>query len=353
MDGAKPIFDISKARATIEKGRRSGWWSRAGRSARKFRYLDKTGAAVRDEEHLRRIASLVIPPAWKYVRINPSAAGKIQALGMDGSGRVQYIYNQAFAARRQRLKFAKIERFGAALPQLKRITNEHIALDGLPKEKVLAVVMRLINSLYFRVGTDLSARHYKTYGITTLHKRHLKIGRKGELKFEFVGKSHVLHRKILVDAELAGIVKDLANFGRGRKLFHYLDENGKPKPVTPAQINAYLKSATEPEFSAKDFRTWGATVLAAADLAARGPAETEADQKKNIVRVVKRVAEELGNTPSVCRASYIHPAVIDAYMSGSTIEEFRPRRSRKISRTAANMEPEERALLKLLDSFAN
>lgn len=349
---AGPIFETGKAKATIEKGRRAKWWSRKRKGGRSFLYVDADEKPVKDKAGLERIKSLVIPPAWEFVRINPSAGGKVQAVGMDANGRVQYRYNPLFAAKQQRKKFSKIERFGAMLPVLRRLTNEHIVLDGLPREKVLAVVMRLINSLYFRVGTDLSAKHYRTYGITTLEKRHLKIGRKGKLCFDFVGKSHIQHRKILVDEELAAVLKDMSSSGRGRKLFQYLDADGKFKPVTPSQINAYLKAATASEFSSKDFRTWGATVVAASEFAAEGAAENETELKKKIVRVVRRVAAELGNTPAVCRSSYIHPTVIDAYSSGVTIDGFRPKASRQIRRRAEELDPEEKAVIGLLGSYA-
>ncbi|MEP6848037.1 MAG: DNA topoisomerase IB, partial [Acidobacteriota bacterium] len=200
METKKPLFDIQKAKAAIEKGRRSKWWIRSGSPKRGFAYLDSDGKKLTDAEQLERIRLLVIPPAWKFVRIAPSATSRVQAVGMDTTGRVQYIYDPKFADRQQRKKFSKIERFGEFLPSLRKITNEHIALEGFPKEKVLAIVMRLINSLYFRVGTEKSARHYKTYGITTLKNQHLSIGRKGELIFEYVGKSHIKHRKGIVDA---------------------------------------------------------------------------------------------------------------------------------------------------------
>ncbi len=350
MAEPEPRFDAKKVRATIEKGRRDKWWTRKGRSAKSFRYFDAAKQQILDDEIVGRIRSLAIPPAWKFVRICPSPSGKLQAVGMDKSGRIQYLYHPKFAAKQQALKFSKVRRFGESLPKLLQAANEDIARDGLQKEKVLAVVMRLINSLYFRVGTDLSVREYKTFGITTLLKRHLTIGRNGKLEFAFTGKSHIFHRKVLVDAGLAKIIKNISVLGRGKKLFHFVDEDGKARPVTPAQINAYLKSAMGSEFSAKDFRTWGATVLTAVEFASRGPCETEAESKKVIVRVVSRVARELGNTPAVCRGSYIHPAVISAYTDGTTIDKFRPRRTRKISRNAPDLEPEEKALLKLLAS---
>ncbi len=351
MPKAKTIFDVDKARATIEKGRRAKWWRRTGTSHKNFKYVDARGSIIiRNKTDIARIKALVVPPAWKHVRINPSPGGKIQAVGMDGNGRVQYRYNSNFSEKQQRKKFQKIEEFGKLLPQLRQVTNEHVSLDGLPREKVLALIMRLINALYFRVGTDLSAEHYKTYGITTLQKKHLKIGNKGKLVFDFVGKSHVQHRKVIVDQELAAAVKELAALGRGRKLFRYLDADGKARAVTPAQINSYIKSATGPSFSSKDFRTWGGTVLAASEFAELGVAKNKSEIKKNIVQVVKRVAEELGNTPAVCRSSYIHPIVLSAYEAGMTIGDFRPRASRRITRKAVDLEPEEVALIKLLES---
>ncbi len=345
-----PLFDITKAKSTVEKGRRSSWWIRQGTSARNFKYLDAVGKRVSGKDDIRRIRALVIPPAWKFVRINPAPGGKIQAVGIDALGRVQYRYHPAFAEKQQKKKFAKIEEFGKALPALRRQTNEDIALEGLPRAKVLAVVMRLINSLYFRVGTDLSAKHYKTYGVTTLQKRHLKIGKAGKLSFEFDGKSHVQHRKILVDDELAKIIKELVSLDHGRKLFRYLDEDGHARPITPAQINSYIKGAAGTEFSAKDFRTWGATVIAAVELAKNEVCDRESERKKAIVAAARTVSKELGNTPAVCRNSYIHPAVLEAYVSGTTIDDFLPRRT--IKRTAKELEPEEEALLRFFAARA-
>lgn len=343
----KPIFDIVLTKQRIEQGKRAKWWLRAGSKSRGFSYLNSDGKRITDEAHLERIKSLVIPPAWKYVRISPAAGGKVQAVGMDTVGRIQYIYHPQFAERQQRKKFQKIEKFGEYLPNLRKLTNEHLALEGLPREKVLAVVLRLINSLYIRVGTEQSVRHYKTYGITTLQNRHLEIGKNGKLVFSFVGKHHIKHRKVMVDEELAGVMRDLKSLGPARKLFHYLDDAGKPKAVKPKDVNDYLKTATAPEFSAKDFRTWGGTLLTAVELAEIGVAEEEKEIKQNICQVIKTVAEELGNTPTVCRGSYIHPTVIKSYESGVTIAEFRPRNTRRINRLQTDYEPEEKALMKL------
>jgi DNA topoisomerase-1 len=343
----KAIFDTVLAKRKIEQGRRAKWWRRIGGKSKGFAYLDAGGKRITEESQMARIKSLVIPPAWKYVRVAPAASSKIQALGMDTSGRIQYLYHSKFAEKQQKKKFEKIERFGEHLPRLRKLTNEHIALEGFPREKVLAVVMRLINSLYIRVGTEQSVKHYKTYGITTLQNRHLEIGKNGELVFSFVGKHHIQHRKVLVDEELSGVMRDLKALGSARKLFHYLDANGKPKPIKPKDVNDYLKTATAPEFSAKDFRTWGGSLLTAVELAEIGTAEGERQIKQNICKAVKKVAEQLGNTPTVCRGSYIHPTIIKSYESGITIDEFRPRKKRSINRIQADYEPEEKALIKM------
>ena len=349
MVRAKPIFDATKAKTTIEKGRRAKWIMRRGSKGRGFFYTDATGKKITDEATLERIKSLVIPPAWRHVRISPSASSRIQAVGMDTTGRIQYLYDSKFSEKQQRRKFAKIEKFGEHLPQFRKVTNRDISLEGFPKEKVLAVMMRLINSLYIRVGTEKSAHHYRTYGITTLQNKHLEIKRGGQLVFDFVGKSHIKHRKVLVDEELAAVMKDLKQLGVARKLFHYLDENGKARAIKPADINCYIKEATSPEFSSKDFRTWGGTLLAATALADLGKAEEERAIKGNIVKAIKTVAEQLGNTPTVCRASYVHPAVLKAYESGVTLDEFRPKSKRRIHRVESDYEPEEKALLRLLN----
>lgn len=350
MADKKPIFDVEKARQSIETGKRGKWWQRSGSKSRGFKYLDRSGGEIKDETSLERIKSLVIPPAWKHVRIAPSIGSRVQALGMDTNGRIQYLYNPKFREKQERKKFLKIEKFGEHLPKLRKITNEHLLLEGFPREKVLAVMMRLINSLYIRVGTEKSVKEYKTYGITTLQNRHLNVERGGKLVFDFVGKHHIKHRKILVDEELAGVLRDLKNIGGARKLFNYLGEDGKARPIKPQDINNYLKEITAPEFSAKDFRTWGGTLLAAVELAEIGTAEGETILKKNIVKAIKKVAEQLGNTPTVCRASYIHPTVLKSYASGLTLAEFEKKRKRAIKFSQAEYEAEEIALMKLFQA---
>ncbi len=334
------------------RDRRAKWWRRAGSKSRGFRYETADGRAIEDEAALDRVRSLVIPPAWREVRISPSPRSALQAIGVDKLGRVQRIYSAAFTAKRARRKYEKIERFGEALPVLRRKTNEDIAREDLGKERVLAVVVRLINDLYFRVGSEESVRRYRTYGVTTLRNRHIEIKPRGRLEFTFVGKHHIKHRRILVDEELASLMRDIKAIG-GAKLFEYYDEDGRVRAVKPRDVNEYIKSATAPEFSAKDFRTWGGTLLAATELAEMGCCGDERQAKKNVVAAVRRVAEHLGNTPTVCRNCYIHPKVLEAYMRGKSIEEFRTRRARRISRQSPEYTVEEVALLKLLRAGKN
>ncbi len=334
------------------RGRRANWWRRRGSKRAGFRFETADGRPVRDEAALERIKSLAIPPAWREVRVSPSPRSALQAIGVDTAGRVQRIYHPSFVARRARRKYEKIERFGELLPALRRRTNEDIARDGVGKERVLAVVVRLINDLYFRVGSETSVKRYRTYGVTTLRNRHLEIRPGGRLEFKFTGKHHVRHRRLLADEELAALMRDIKALG-GSRLFNYVGEDGRARPVSPRDVNDYIKAATSPEFSAKDFRTWGGTLLAASELAEMGCCEDGRQAKRNVVAAVKRVAERLGNTPTVCRGCYIHPAVIEAYAAGRTIEEFRPRRARRIQRQQPEYAPEELALLKLLRAQKN
>lgn len=332
---------------SIERGARARWWLRRGTKRRGFWYEDAAGKRVTREEDLQRIASLVIPPAWTHVRISPKAGSRLQAIGLDTAERIQYLYHPQFTARQQRRKFEKVERFGAHLPALRRKTNEDIAGEALTRENVLAVIVRLINDLYFRVGSEQSVKRYRTYGITTLRNRHLEIKRGGRLIFQFVGKHHIRHRRIVVDEELAGLMGDIKKIG-GSKLFNYLDAEGRARPIKPKDVNDYIKAATAAEFSAKDFRTWGGTLLAAIELAEEGAAEDEKAAKRNLAQAIKRVAEHLGNTPAVCRTSYIHPLVLQRYLSGQTLAEFRQRVERSIRRIQPEYEVEELALIKLL-----
>ncbi len=338
MTASKSAMDI------IARGVRGRWWKRRGSKRSGFWYEDAKAKRVTNEEDLARIKELVLPPAWKNVRVSPSARSRLQAIGIDTKGRVQYRYHATYAASQQRKKYSKIERFGEFLPALRRATNEHIAQDDLTKERVLAVVVRLINELYFRVGSEESVTRYHTYGITTLRNKHLEIGRNGRLTFAFVGKHHIHHRRVIVDEELAAVLRDIKALN-GAKLFQYIDD-GKKHPITPRDVNDYIKAHTSEEFSAKDFRTRGGTLLAATELAELGAPADEKQANSNMVQAVKRVAARLGNTPTVCRSCYIHPTVEKLYLEGVTLAEFR-RKERRIRRLQPEYEPEEAALLKM------
>lgn len=342
------------AHGALVRGGRARWWRRRGTKRRGFRYETAAGRRIKDEAQLERIKSLVIPPAWQEVRISPAPRSRLQAVGLDSKGRAQYLYHPSFAARQQRKKYAKLERFGELLPALRRKTNQDLERAGLPRERVVAVVIRLINHLFFRVGSEDSVKKYRTYGITTLRNRHFEVKRGGRLEFNFVGKHSIRHRRTLyVDAELAALIRDIKALG-GAKLFEYIGADGKVRAVTPRDVNEYIKAATGPEFSAKDFRTWGGTSLAAVALAEMGCCADEKQAQRSIVRAVKRVAEHLGNTPTVCRSCYIHPAVLDAYLKGVSLETFRPKKERRIRRgQMPEYEPEEIALLKLLRAQAS
>lgn len=337
---SKSLADI------IARGVRARWWKRRGSKRNGFWYEDAKGKRVTNEEDLARIKELVLPPAWKDVRVSPSPRSRLQAIGIDTKGRVQYRYHATYAASQQRKKYSKIESFGEYLPALRRASNEHIAQDGMTKERVLAVVVRLINELYFRVGSEESVARYHTYGVTTLRNKHLEIGRSGRLTFAFIGKHHIHHRRVIVDEELASVLRDIKAL-KGAKLFQYIGDDNKKHPITPRDVNEYIKAHTSEEFSAKDFRTWGGTLLAATELAELGAPVDEREANSNMVQAVKRVAARLGNTPTVCRSCYIHPTVEKLYLEGITLDQFRRRRERRISRLQPEYEIEESALLKM------
>ena len=332
--------------SAAERNGRAKWWRRCGSKEEGFTYWTAGGAPMTEAKQIERIQALVLPPAWSDVRIAPAPRSPLQAVGVDTSGRLQYRYHADFTACQQRIKFAKIEHFGEYLPALRRQANHDIALDGLPKERVLAVVVRLINELYFRVGAEESVSRYRTYGVTTLRNRHLQIQPDGHLVFQFIGKHHVPHRRVLVDAELHALLHEIKAI-RGPRLFNYLDAAGQPHAITPHDVNHYIKAATAPQFSAKDFRTWGATLLAAITLAEMGRAENDKQRQHNLIEAVKAVAERLGNTPAVCRGSYIHPIVFERYEQGITLADFRQAAQRAIRRHQPEYELEEAELLKL------
>jgi DNA topoisomerase I len=326
----------------------TGGWRREGRRGR-FRYLDARGNRITDEAALARIQSLVIPPAWREVWISPSAGAKVQATGVDAAGRRQYVYHPDFRAQREQEKYDRLVRFAERLPDLRTVMADHVDRDSLDRERVSALATRLINRAWFRVGSERYAKQSKTYGITTLTKWHVRV-RGRRIGFEFRTKHGVIVRTTLVDSELADAFKELLALPGGRRLFRYEWESALYN-LTGERLNDYIRRYLGEEFTAKDFRTWGGTLTAAIAFAERGVAETKTEQKRTVAAVMRKVGEQLGNTPTVARASYVSPAVVDQYLDGRTIDDFRPRHLRAVGARDVGLDHEERALLSLLRSW--
>jgi DNA topoisomerase I len=327
---------------------RKGGWRREGSRGR-FRYLDARGNRITDEDALERIRSLVIPPAWKDVWISPNPGAKLQATGVDAAGRKQYLYHADFRAQQEQAKYDKLIQFAERLPDLRAAMADHMDNDSLDRDRVSAIATRLINRAWFRVGSERYAKASRTFGITTLQKGHVRV-RGHRIAFHFRGKHRSVVRTTLVDAELAEAIKELLALPDGSRLFRYEWEETLCN-LTGSNLNDYVRSYLGDEFTAKDFRTWGGTLIAAVVFAERGPAETEAEAKRVVAAAMRRVGEELGNTPAVARSSYVSPAVIDQYLDGRTIEDFRPRHLRVVSARDTGLELEEHALLSLLRSW--
>jgi DNA topoisomerase-1 len=323
-------------------------WRREGSRGR-FRYYDARGERITDEDRLARIRSLVIPPAWKDVWISPSSTAKLQATGIDKAGRRQYLYHPDFRAQQERLKYDRLIRFAEKLPELRAAMAAHMDHDELDRERVSAVAVRLINRAWFRVGTERYVEKSQTFGITTLTKRHVQV-RGQRVAFHFRSKHKSVVRTTLVDAEIASVIAELLQLPGGRRLFRFVNDDDVCD-LTGRRLNEYIATYLGDGFTAKDFRTWGGTLTAAIALAERGPVETASEQKRVVAAVMRRVGEELGNTPAVARASYVSPAVVEQYLDGRTIEDFRPRRLRVVGARDVGLDAEEQSLLSLLRSW--
>jgi DNA topoisomerase I len=323
-------------------------WTRKGSKTR-FRYFDAKGREITDEQKLERIRSLVIPPAWKEVWISPSARSKLQATGVDAAGRKQYLYHPAYRAKQEQAKYDKLIRFAERLPQLRAAMAEHMELDGLPPEKVAAIATRLINLGWFRVGGDRYATRSRTFGITTLRKGHVRI-RGSRISFRYRGKHSILVRSAVVDPELARAMRELLALP-GARVFQYAGPDGTVCKLDQRRLNEYIKEFLGDEFTAKDFRTWGGTLLAAIEFAQHDPPENATQAKRRIAAVMRSVGEKLGNTAAVARSSYVSPAVVEQYLDGRTIDDFRPRHLRIVGARDAGLDREEQATLSLLRSW--
>jgi DNA topoisomerase IB len=320
------------------------------RRGRGFEYVRIDGTQVRDRGTLDRIAGLGIPPAWKDVWICTEANGHIQATGIDDAGRKQYLYHDAWRTRRDQQKFDDMTEFATALKRLRRRIDADLDGTEPTRERVLAGAVRLLDLGFFRIGSERYAEENRSYGLATVRKKHVTLNG-GSILFDYRAKGGKRHRRELADPELLPLVRQLKRRrGGGEELLAYKDDR-RWRDVTSTDINGYIKAVTGGDYSAKDFRTWNATVLAAVALANEEEAKTTAARKRAVARAVKTVAGYLDNTPAVCRSSYIDPRVIDRYNSGTTIA---PRLKRIVSGSDPTEFPDrgriERAVLDLISS---
>jgi DNA topoisomerase-1 len=311
-----------------------------------FRYRGPDGRPIRDGETLTRIRSLAVPPAWRDVWICPHPEGHLQATGRDVKGRKQYRYHSRWREVRDGNKYERMIAFGRALPHIRQRVEKDLARSGLPKEKILATVVRLLEVTLIRVGNEEYAKHNESFGLTTMRDRHVRVNGSA-LRFQFRGKSGILHAVDLEDGRLARIVRHSRDLP-GYELFQYVDDAGERRAIDAADVNAYLKSIAADEFTAKDFRTWAGTVLAARALREVAAFDSQAQAKRNVRRAVEAVAKRLGNTTAVCRKCYIHPEVVNAYLDGTLAASLNRKARRELRSHLRDLSPEEAAVLALL-----
>jgi DNA topoisomerase-1 len=310
------------------------------------RFRDPQGQIVKDHPTIGRIKRLAIPPAWTSVWICPIANGHIQATGRDARGRKQYRYHADWQAVRDGAKFERMIAFGRALPRIRRRVARDMARRKLDRRKVLATMVRLLETTLVRIGNEEYAKQNRSFGLSTMRDRHVKIAR-GTLHFEFRGKSGKDHSIDLHDPRLASIVRQAQELP-GQDLFQYIDDNGEPQKIGSSDVNEYLREIAGEEFSAKDFRTWAGTVLAAVALREFEKCETKAQAKKNLVQAIENVSRRLGNTPSVCRKCYIHPVVMNSYLDGVTLERIEAKAEKALAPNLSDLNEEEQQVLQFL-----
>ncbi|MEM7771100.1 MAG: DNA topoisomerase IB [Cyanobacteria bacterium P01_A01_bin.37] len=310
---------------------------------RGFTYFDVNGNRIGDRTKRQYLKSLSIPPSWRNVWICPIENGYLQATGRDAKGRKQYRYHPIWRKLRNQAKFSRMLVFGESLPTIRQITNEHLCLNGLPRKKVLALVVQLLESTLIRIGNAEYAQSNNSYGLTTLRTRHINIEGK-RIEFNFVGKSGVKHSLEIEDKRLANVIKRCYEIP-GYSVFQYVDEEGQRQNVDSGEVNDYLKEISGEDFTAKDLRTWAGTVLTAKELGHRFVTQSEVPQKGHITDAIKAVAKQLGNRPATCRKYYVHPAIPKAYLQGdfsSLVAE--------IASEIEHIEPHEHIVLKLLSA---
>jgi DNA topoisomerase-1 len=346
--GLHPVKSAALARLRYVTDDRPGL--RRLTSGSGFRYVGVNGQVIRRKEILARIRALAIPPAWTDVWICPDPRGHVQATGRDAKKRKQYRYHADWRATRDETKFDRMQAFARALPILRRRTHADLSRPGLPREKVLATLVQLLERSLIRVGNEEYARQNDSFGLTTMRNKHVKVSG-GTVRFQFRGKSGKHHTIDVNDWRLAQIVKQCRDLP-GQELFQYLDAEGRRQRVGSGDLNSYVRDVTGEEFTSKDFRTWWGTVLAVKALRELEPGRNKTQCEKNVLLAVEAVAGLLGNTRAVCRKSYVHPGVIDCYVDGSLVKILE-RRVKAAARSAAGLRPDEAAVLMLLKHLHN
>ncbi len=320
-------------------------YTRARRS-KKFVYFDTEENEIRDEARILRLNRLAIPPAYTDVWICPSPNGHIQATGRDDRGRKQYRYHERWREQRDENKYEKMVVFGQALPKIRRRINRDLKRRGLPRDKVVATVVQLLERTFIRIGNAEYAKENKSFGLTTMRNHHIKV-RGNTVRFRFRGKSGQEHDIDTEDARVARIIKKLQELP-GQEIFQYVDETDERHKVSSDDVNQYLREIAGEDFTAKDFRTWAGTVMAAMALQHQEAFENKSQAKKNIKNAITAVAKVLGNTPAVCRKCYVHPAVLESYLDGNLIEGLRKRTEKTLEGSLDSLRSEEAALLAFL-----
>jgi len=346
-NGTDPIEAAEEAGLRYVSDTQPGYTRKANGEA--FEYFDTDRKSIRDEQRLARIKRLAIPPAWSEVWICPSPNGHIQATGRDARRRKQYRYHDRWREMRDANKYERLASFGKALPKIEQRLRKDLALPGLSREKVLATVVQLLEQSLIRIGNEEYARENKSFGLTTMLDRHVDV-KGSKLRFRFRGKSGRQHEVDVTDRRIARIVSRLQDLP-GQSLFQCVDDEGKVRDITSQDVNEYLRKITGEDFTAKDFRTWAGTVLAAIALSTAGAFETKKQAKANVKNAIGAVAKILGNTPAVCRECYIHPSVVEAYFNGNFINSFKAKTEEEVEKEI-DLASAQVAVLKLLQNDA-
>ena len=320
---------------------------RRKRAGKYFSYIDRKGERIHDQDVLKRIRSLAIPPAWTNVWICPNARGHLQATGRDAKGRKQYRYHPKWRKIRDETKYDRMAAFGHALPQIREQVAHDLALPGLQRAKILATVVRLLDETSIRIGNEEYVRDNDSFGLTTMRNDHVDV-EGSTIQFQFRGKRGKEHTIAIRDRRLARVVRKCLDLP-GQELFQYIDSEKRVHVISSEDVNDYLKQVTKQDFTAKDFRTWAGTVTATCALQDLGEYETQTQAKKNVVHAIELAAQHLGNTPAICRKSYVHPEVIDAYLNGALLNAINQHDEEAMRTALDGLRPEEIAVMTFLE----